>query len=1369
MPPKKKNAAKSQGNQPEGSDYIVFGKGPASNKKRTDEDQPPLPPRPDTRKIIGGLSWTGKLPVNLLSELCQREKWNKPDYSMRQVPNGPDERLYRSHVTISKTDPKTKETTTVPPLELPASHKDLANQPSALEARHFAATYALFRVASMKNIHMTLPPTYRDLWKGPFQELKKEDIKENRGWKYDADPFAADAKRKEIHVAMEKRKVDQEKRQAEKDTSSNALPVMKGEDARKWARAPQVELGDNLRSELEAAIRNHTIWNVHQSRLSATESNSLINELAQSGFRASHVREAIEYCGSRQEVLDWLLIHVPEDDLPPWALKAGYKAGVSLASGDITKDAKLRRLSRAGYSADLCAQALRDNDGNELAALESLQAVLVPRFEQTDHPPTEPVDDVWVSEVDALSAVFADRFKMTGLASCSIQSESSVNRVAYHFQKPSSGYPFRAVPIVGIEDQRQGHIPAYIRLGATKQAITYAWDSLLGDQMIFALVDWFESSLPGIMDDPGKLVDLEVSSSTFKLDSMSLEESKWRASTPKQQRQLRPTRRDRRTDDEIKQSWDARQAGAAQQKMNAARASLPAWKKRSEIVDSIASQQVTIITGDTGSGKSTQSVQFVLDDAIHKGKGSSLNILCTQPRRVAALALSDRVSAERCLPEGDEVGYIIRGDSKISPKTKITFMTTGVLLRRLQLSSSPREALEGISHVFVDEVHERSLDTDFLLALLRDALPRMPSLKVVCMSATLDADVFTAYFGGTKKVARAHIEGRTFPVTDLYLDDVLRMTGTSNVSSDGEEEVGRAIQGLGIGINYDLIASLIQEINMQLTGSDGGILIFLPGTLEIDRCLRAISHIPRIHPLPLHASLMPAEQKRVFPPVPRGTRKVIAATNVAETSITIEDIVVVIDTGRVKETSYDTTSKIVRLQEVWASQASCRQRRGRAGRIREGTCYKLFTRNVEVSMRPQSEPEMRRVPLEQLCLSVKASSPQSDVATFLSRVLSPPEASAVTIALQTLHRIGALDDNHLTGLGSSMTMIPADLRCAKLIIYGTLFGCLEACLTIAAIISVKSPFVSPRDKREEAKEARAAFPTEDGDLLLDIAAFGEWKLNTIKLSPRDARSWCEHNFLSQQTLRDIDSTRHQLLDALKEAAFVPTTYRSSDSTSKASTKGPASPNAHSTNTPLLRALIAAALSPQFAEISFPSKKYIASISGAKELDPDAKTIKYFAEPTSQPLKSSPAIPADNARVFVHPSSILFSAQSFSGSATYISYFTKLATSKTFIRDLTPFNAYALLLFGGKIEVDVQGGGMVVDGWLRLRGWARIGVLVSRLRGLVDEVLRKRIDRDTEEDGDGEVVNRGRASLDGKEGEKILALVRRLVEMNGQDR
>jgi ATP-dependent RNA helicase DHX57 len=467
------------------------------------------------------------------------------------------------------------------------------------------------------------------------------------------------------------------------------------------------------------------------------------------------------------------------------------------------------------------------------------------------------------------------------------------------------------------------------------------------------------------------------------------------------------------------------------------------------------------------------------------------------------------VSEERCSAVGQEVGYIIRGESRTSPSTKITFVTTGVLLRRLQTSGGSSDdvvqSLADISHVIIDEVHERSLDTDFLLVLLRDVLKMRKDLKLILMSATLDAGVFEDYFKTNCKVGRVEISGRTYPVEDYYLDDVIRMTGFNagrGGRRDEEDEdtagmdsdVATAIQSIGMRINYDLISQTVKEIDAELTHlkQNGGILIFLPGVLEINRTLDYLRSIPNLHALPLHASLQSIEQRRVFPHAPAGKRKVVVATNVAETSITIDDIVAVIDTGRVKETSYDPQNNMRKLEEVWASRAACKQRRGRAGRVQAGKCYKLYTRNAEISkMAERPEPEIRRVPLEQLCLSVRAMGIK-EVGSFLGSALTPPESMAVDGAMDLLGRMGALDGDDLTALGRHLSMIPADLRCGKLMVYGAMFGCLDACISIAAILTVKSPFVSPQDKRDEAKAARAQFAKNHGDLIGDLHAFEQW-------------------------------------------------------------------------------------------------------------------------------------------------------------------------------------------------------------------------------------------------------------------------------------
>ena len=271
-----------------------------------------------------------------------------------------------------------------------------------------------------------------------------------------------------------------------------------------------------------------------------------------------------------------------------------------------------------------------------------------------------------------------------------------------------------------------------------------------------------------------------------------------------------------------------------------------------------------------------------------------------------------------------------------------------------------------------------------------------------------------------------------------------------------------------------------------------------------------------------------------------------------------------------------------------------------------------------------------------------------NAADFLAKTLTPPETIAVDGALTLLHSIGALDNHKLTALGRHMSMIPADLRCAKLMVYGSIFGCVDACVTIASILIARSPFVSPRDKREEATAARAAFSRGGGDLLTDLAAYQQWNERSKSSGYWQSNSWCSENFLSHQTLREISSNRAQLLTSLKDAGILPFEY-------KEGTNSSIRWDRNGNNTSLLQALIAGSFNPQIAQIKFPDKKFAASMTGTIELDPDARTIKYFN--------------LENGRVFIHPSSMLFSVQNFANAA-YLSYFSKMETSKVFIRELT---------------------------------------------------------------------------------------------------
>ncbi|EDU48477.1 ATP-dependent RNA helicase A [Pyrenophora tritici-repentis] len=1349
--PKKKKGESSGG---DGTQSDSKGKGKTAPGQSEDG-----PKKPDTRTLIAGASWTGKLPVNLLSEHFQKQQWSKPDYRIRKD----GDRHFAYAVVLSKMNQKTRETTTLPPIKIPPELEEQAHQPTAVEARNFAAAYTLFRVASAKNLHMMLPPTYKDLWKGQFTELKKRDEQEGKGWMYEADPFFGFAEREKARESAAKAREKRQKQQEEAQKAHNQQPgaampsastgaaprnLMKG-----WERVPKIELGKKTRKEAERLIRRDAVWNPNGVEIDAATKLKLVDEITDLGFRRSHVEEAAEICKDREEIIEWLLIHVPEDDLPSWSLPEGYVAGVSMASSNLKREGAVKRLAAAGYALDLCEEAYDSQGGDERKAAALLQARLL-RPDDEDNiitqdlvdlsiVDTDPEDDPWEVEMSSLEAIYDRLFTRPAPELCRIELDvkQQGKRLILQVRKPFGPYP-AVVPIITFE----AAIPAYIRLSIIRQALLHAESNFIGMPMIYDIVDWIQTNAGDIFQNPGRLTD--VSAGLAAADHSSEPQSQkrrakggrarrpidWTPATPPSQR--------------ILTEWQAKQGSAAQQKMMAARQSLPAWRLREEIVHTVNNCKVTIISGETGSGKSTQSVQFVLDDLIQRQLGAVANIICTQPRRISALGLADRVADERCSQVGDEIGYTIRGESKQKPGvTKITFVTTGVLLRRLQTSGGNADdvvaALADVSHVVVDEVHERSLDTDFLLVLLRQILRTRKDLKVILMSATLDAAVFEAYFKEVGPVGRVEIEGRTHPVTDYYIDDILHFTGFKGYGmgeddATDEKSFSANLRSIGFGINYDLIAETVRYIDRQLGEKDGGILIFLPGTMEIDRTLQALSHFVNLHALPLHASLMPVEQKRVFPPAPHGKRKVIACTNVAETSITIEDIVAVIDTGRVKETSYDPQNNMVRLAETWASRAACKQRRGRAGRVRAGDCYKMYTRNAEAKMMERPDPEIRRVPLEQMCLSIKSMGVQ-DVSGFLASALAPPESTAVEGAIRLLSQMGAITDNELTALGRHMSMIPADLRLGKLLVYGATFGCLDAALTIASVLTARSPFLTPRERDQETRNEfdrlRASFSNNQGDLLVDLRAYEQWAAQRSKgASTRDLRFWCQENRLSPNTLFDIASNRTQYLSSLKEISFIPTHYSSANPATHSTY------NKHNANDALLRALIAGAFNPQIARIQLPDKKFAAGIAGAVELDPSAREIKYFNQ--------------DNGRVFVHPSSTLFSSQTFPHNASFVAYFNKMATSKVFVRDITPFNAFSLLLFAGRIQVDTLGRGLVVDEWIRLRGWARIGVLVSRLRGMLDSVL------------EGMVKEPGKGV--GKREGEVVDVVRWLVERDGLD-
>ncbi|XP_058188630.1 DExH-box ATP-dependent RNA helicase DExH7, chloroplastic isoform X2 [Rhododendron vialii] len=597
------------------------------------------------------------------------------------------------------------------------------------------------------------------------------------------------------------------------------------------------------------------------------------------------------------------------------------------------------------------------------------------------------------------------------------------------------------------------------------------------------------------------------------------------------------------------------------------RAALPIAELKSDVLRLLKENNVLVVCGETGSGKTTQVPQYILDDMIEEGHGGYCNIICTQPRRIAAISVAERVADERCESSpgsnGSLVGYQVRLDSARNARTKLLFCTTGILLRKFAGDKN----LSGVTHIIVDEVHERSLLGDFLLIVLKNLMEKQsahstPKLKVILMSATVDSDLFSRYFGHCPVITA---QGRTHPVSTYFLEDIYETvkyrlasdspaylrdyTSTKEKNDPVSNHRGKknlVLSGWGDEsllsedcinpyytpstyqtysdqtrqnlrrlnedvIDYDLLEDLVHFIDE--THPEGAILIFLPGVGEIHLLLDKLAASRQFGGpssewlLPLHSSISSADQKKVFLRPPDNMRKVIIATNIAETSITIDDVVYVIDCGKHKENRYNPQKKLSSMVEDWISQANARQRRGRAGRVKPGNCFCLYTRHRFGNlMRPFQIPEMLRMPLVELCLQIKLLS-LGNIKAFLLKALEPPREEAINSAISLLYEVSAIErDEELTPLGYHLAKLPVDVLVGKMMIYGAIFGCLSPILSISAFLSYKSPFVYPKDERQNVDRAKLALMTDkiDGasesdegsrqsDHLLMVVAYKKWE------------------------------------------------------------------------------------------------------------------------------------------------------------------------------------------------------------------------------------------------------------------------------------
>ncbi|RYQ98886.1 hypothetical protein Ahy_B07g086708 isoform C [Arachis hypogaea] len=688
------------------------------------------------------------------------------------------------------------------------------------------------------------------------------------------------------------------------------------------------------------------------------------------------------------------------------------------------------------------------------------------------------------------------------------------------------------------------------------------------------------------------------------------------------------------------------------------RRSLPAYKEKEAILSTILRNQVVIISGQTGCGKTTQLPQFILECEIESLQGAACNIICTQPRRISAISVSERVALER----GEKL--------------------------------------------------------DFLLIVLKDLLPRRPEMKLILMSATLDAELFSSYFNGA---AIIKIPGFTHPVRTCFLEDVLelsgyRLTPDNQIDDYGQERIWK-MNKQAPRKRKSQIASVVEDSLREADFKDydpqtreslscwnpdcmgfnfieyilchicederpGAVLVFMIGWDDISALKEKLLLHPllgdqsRVLLLICHGSMASSEQRLIFEEPEDGVRKIVLATNIAETSITINDVVFVLDCGKEKESSYDALNNTPCLLPTWISKVSAQQRRGRAGRVQPGECYHLYPRCVYDAFAEYQLPEILRTPLQSLCLQIK-SLKLGPISEFLSKALQSPEILAVQNAIEYLKIIGAFDDNeNLTLLGHYLTMFPMEPKLGKMLILGAIFNCLDPILTVTASLSVRDPFLAPLDQKDVAAAAKSQFSHDYSDHLALVRAYDGWKDAEIDLAGQE---YCWANFLSSQSMKAIDALRMEFLSLLKDIGIV-----DSNATNC---------NAWSYDVHLIRAVIFYGLYPGICSIVHKEKSF------------SLKTM-------------------EDGKVHLHLNSV--NARESKIPYPWLVFNEKIKVNSVFLRDSTAVSDSVVLLFGGKISKDGDGQLKMLGGYLEFLMKPAVAEMFQSIRRKLDDIIQSKL-------------------------------------------
>lgn len=542
------------------------------------------------------------------------------------------------------------------------------------------------------------------------------------------------------------------------------------------------------------------------------------------------------------------------------------------------------------------------------------------------------------------------------------------------------------------------------------------------------------------------------------------------------------------------------------------RMTLPIWESRERLLTLLKAHQVVILQGETGSGKTTQVPQFLLFSEFRATRG----IACTQPRRVAAVTVARRVAEELDVQLGEQVGYSIRFEDRTCSDTVLKYLTDGMLLR--EAISDP--TLSSYDIVLLDEAHERTLATDVLFGLIKEILPNRPEMKVIVMSATIDAEKFVRYFEGAPLLT---VSGRVHPVEVVYTEQP-------------EENYYEAAVETAVRIHSD--------------EDEGDILLFLTGEEEIEaacqeireKCEERGNDVGKIEVYPLYSTLPPQQQQLIFSPPPekneRGIpgRKCIVATNIAETSITIDGVVYVIDPGMAKQKVYNPKIRVESLLVSPISKASANQRSGRAGRTRPGKCFRLYTRRAYNELQENSYPEVLRCNLSSAVLTLLKLGVK-DLVHF--DFIDPPAPETFMRALETLSYLGAIDEEgELTQIGDYMAEYPLEPHQAKMLLAAEKYSVVDPILSIIAMLSVPIIFTRPRERVKQADAAKGKFAHANGDYLTYLNCYYAYKNN------KSSSKWCFSNFVNFKAVKAADSIKRQLEEIYKRQGHELTTLQS---------------------------------------------------------------------------------------------------------------------------------------------------------------------------------------------------------------------------------